>query len=557
MPLLSQGKSKIQELGCGQSFFSEELWLSASVLFLPVVYMTAALALISRLGLGLWVFPTGLLLWGTAVVALHREEGWQRLAATLLLFLAAFALAAFLTSLLLDGGFDSRVYHAKAVWALLDGINPYWKPADWVTLTYPAAHWLLSSSLVLWTQIFGASFAFTLVAAFAAFLCARRFLATLPRLSRVWRNVLAFLLAAHPVVSFCFFTHYSDGVLVSVLLSVFMLMLYFVFDEGSRMEDKRRRLRTAFCLVALLVLLVNIKATGLVFGSVLGVTALAYGVRRAVSRKTLLRLAGLGSAAAILGIVLFGFYPYVTNTVKHHNPFHPATPFDKQANLKAEIIFEKFDPAFVNMSQYEQWWVSLFSKHGNPFWKHEPLPPFSSLSPFSFDYGYGSFFSGVLLLSLTLVFFVRHKGAWIVMIGVVVSMILGGISFAFRHTPQNWWLPILLLVFLLAPDEKQPPFSRAQKAMVFIVVACLLYSSVQSFNMRGIKAIVLSHKIRQAEREGGWFVVPDPNQPDWFLSKFFRYYKSGLSGVRLPLREECPEKAERRKPIYGLMLCKP
>ena len=91
MPLLSQGKSKIQELGCGQSFFSEELWLSASVLFLPVVYMTAALALISRLGLGLWVFPTGLLLWGTAVVALHREEGWQRLAATLLLFLAAFA----------------------------------------------------------------------------------------------------------------------------------------------------------------------------------------------------------------------------------------------------------------------------------------------------------------------------------------------------------------------------------------------------------------------------------------------------------------------------------
>ena len=113
-----QRRLKAQEenaLSQKEGFFSSELLLSASVLFLPVVYMTAALALLSRLGLGLWVFPTGLLLWGTAVATLHREEGWQKLAATLSLFLAAFALAAFLASLTLDGGSDSRAYHARAI----------------------------------------------------------------------------------------------------------------------------------------------------------------------------------------------------------------------------------------------------------------------------------------------------------------------------------------------------------------------------------------------------------------------------------------------------------
>ena len=144
-----------------RSLFSEELLLSASVLFLPVLYMTAALALLSGVGLGRWVFPTGLLLWGIAVVALHGRERWQRLVITLLLLLAAFALAAWVLSFPVDGYYDSRTYHAQAVLELLKGVNPYLQPDHWVTLPYPAAHWLLSASFVLWTQSFEASFAFT------------------------------------------------------------------------------------------------------------------------------------------------------------------------------------------------------------------------------------------------------------------------------------------------------------------------------------------------------------------------------------------------------------
>ena len=162
-----------------------------------------------------------------------------------------------------------------------------------------------------------------------------------------------------------------------------------------------------------------------------------------------------------------------------------------------------------------------------------------------------------MLLCLTLVFFVRHRGAWIVLAGVMASILSTSVSFHFRLSPQNWWLPLLLLVFLLAPDKKQPPLSRAPRAIVFVIVACLFYVSFQSLKFYGSPAIELARVVRQAEQQGGWFVVPSMTTKKRTTTPFFNYYKSGLSGVRLPALSECPEQAEKRRPLYGLMLCRP
>ena len=522
--------------------------------------MTAALAMLSGVGLGRWIFPTGLLLWGVAVVMLHRKDGWQRALVTLLLFLAVFALAAWGLSFALDWGYDSRTYHSEAILSLLERVNPYQYPAHWRTYTYPAAHWLLSSSFILWTQSFTASFAFTLVAVFAAFLCARRFLATMPHLSRRWRNVLAFLLAANPIATLGFSTHLNDGLFASTLLSVFLAMLCFVTDDGA--QSRTTRLRGALYIVALLVLLINIKFTGLVYGGILGLTALAYGIRRGASRKTFLQLVGLGSGATILGVALFGFFPYATNVMQGKNPFHPIIQYDEQGNRTdlfdiGIAIHSEMDREFYEKSHYEKWWIALFSQHGEYFWKPAPLPPFSSLRPLSFLRGFGSFFSGSLFLCLTLVLFVRHRGAWVVMAGVMASVLSTDASFYARLIPQNWWLPILFLVFLLAPDDRKLLLSRGQRAVVFVVVVCLLYISVLRLGNHGKRAVSALHALGQAERQGGWFVVPDTSTMGLDTPLFLNYYKSGLSGVRLPMLSECPAKAEQRLLAYGLMLCKP
>ena len=347
----------------------------------------------------------------------------------------------------------------------------------------------------------------------------------------------------------------SPSLLVSTLLSVFLALLSFVADDKA--QSRTIRIRTALYIVALLVLLINIKFTGIVFGGVLGLTVLAYGIRRGASRKTLLRLAGLGSGAAILGVALFGFFPYATNMMQGKNPFYPAIRYDEQGT-KVDMVAFRVDKEFYDKSSYEKWWISLFSKQGKTWNEPAPLPPFSSFYPFSFLGGFGSNFSGSMLLCLTLVFFVRHRGAWLVLAGVAASIFLFGVGFSFRHAPQNWWLPLLFLVFLLAPDDGKNLLSRAQKVVVFVVVACLFYVSFQSVKHYRGPAIKVARVVRQAEQQGGWFVVPDTSiKKEVHRKHFFDYYKSGLSGVRLPLLSECPDTAEQRKPFYGLVLCRP
>ena len=460
---------------------------------------------------------------------------------TLLLLLAAFALAAWGLSFILDRGHDSRLYHAMAILGLLEGASPYLQPDHWVTFSYPAAHWLLSASLVLWTQSFEASFAFTPIAVVAAFLCARRFFRTLPYLSRRWSNLLATLLAANPITALGFFNQYADGLLASTLLSVFLLMLSFVARDKAQSGQ-----RTALYIVVLLVLLVNIKFTGLVFGGILGLTALAYGVRRGASRKTLLQLAGLGSGAAILGVALFGFYPYATNMMQGKNPFHPALQYDEQGNRTDLFIVNGFmDREFYERSHYEKWWISLFSKTGETWEDPLPLPPFSSLSVRSFQYGFSSFFSGALLLCLTLVFFVRHRGAWVVMVGVMASVLSTDASFEFRLTPQSWWLPLLFLVFLLAPDKKNS-LPRAPLRMARSIVGFLCAISLLRFIVPGQEAVHLKLTVRELANEGGWYATG-----------YFDYYDSGLSGLNLPILKECPHTADHRRLNLDLFACRP
>ena len=447
----------------------DDLLLSATLLFLPIIYILAALSLITNIGLGKWVLPIGLLSWVTVVIALHRDKSWQKIAITLSLFLVAFALIALAASQVLDTGYDSRVYHYAAVQALLDGANPFYQPLEWVTLAYPAAHWLMSSSLVLWTNSIEASYALTAPAMLAAFICSWRFIATLKGIDRTWRMLLAVLLAANPTAIWMLFNHYNDGVFVSTLLSSFMLMLSFLSqgknpkdknskDKNSKQKEKSETRRQYIYITLSLILLINIKFTGLLFGAMLGITALAYGIVESrkikQARKRIIQLLAIGTIAPILAVIFFGFFPYATSTIHEKNPFHSTNKYDKQGNKLGTIFYKMFEPEFYDRSNYEKWWIALFSKSSEEnFFQPEPLPPFSSTRIYSFAYGHGSFFSGAMLLCLTLVFFIRNKGAWIIISGVFASILITEAGHDFRLAPQNWWIPILILVFFFAQDE--------------------------------------------------------------------------------------------------------
>ena len=549
----------------------DDLLLSAALLFLPIIYMLAALNLIANIGLGKWVLPAALLSWVAVVMALHKDKSWQKTVITLLLFLAAFALIALATSQVLDTGYDSRTYHYVAVQALLRGANPFYQPLEWVTYAYPAAHWLLSSSLVLWTNSIEASLALNVPAMLAAFICTWRFIATLKGISRTWHLLLATLLAANPIAIWTLFSHHNDGIFVSTLLSSFMLMLLFISKAKNAKQKEKSETRRYYIYITLsLILLINIKFTGLIFGAILGITALAYAIavndKTKQARKRIIQLITIGTVAPILAVICFGFFPYATSTIHEKNPFHSTNIYDKQGNKRGSIFQSLLEPGFYNKSNYEKWWISLFSKQaqGN-FYKLEPLPPFSDISPASFGHGHGSFFSGAMLLCLTLVFFIRNKSAWIVISGIFASILITEAGFSFRLAPQNWWIPILMLVFFFAQDDKDKKtpkeetkarsktVTRAQKILAILIVACLLLPPIYVFQHHAKVSVLMKSRVYQLRKQGGWYVTKDLSQPIYF----FKYHASELTGVGLPTLRKCPKNAQKQKIHYGLVLCRP
>ena len=188
----------------------------------------------------------------------------------------------------------------------------------------------------------------------------------------------------------------------------------------------------------------------MVYGGVLGVTALLYGWAQKVKWQRILHLAGIGAVAVIFGMIVFGFFPYTTNTIKNKDPFYSAFRIDKQGKKQNQIDHFLSDD-FNKHTRFGKTWISLFSKPSKKNWfRAEPLPPFSSIKrSSSFLYGFGSLFSGALLLCLTLVFFIRDKIAWIILGGILVSIFVIDVAFNFRLTPATlvvtYFFPCLLL----------------------------------------------------------------------------------------------------------------
>ena len=544
----------IDRFGSGiEKVLADKCFFSVIVLSLPIIYMTATLGLLFGIPIGKWVLPVALLLLIIAVFLIHRAEKLPKLLTSLLIFLLLFGLVALFSSQFFDTGFDTRGYHAEAILALLDGANPWHEAQSWVSLAYPAAHWVSSASLIVWTQSFEASFSLTYISAFLALFTCWRFLAALPNLTKFWRITLALLFALNPITIDFFFAGYVDGYLVSVLLSSFMLMLMF-FTE----KDKQQRHNYSIYIVMLLILLVNIKFTGLVYGGVLGITALVYGFANKAKLKSILHLAGLGVTAGVLGTMLFGFFPYVTNTLADNNPFASVYTYSPKYGKKVSVVSNLLEKEFNEKTRYEKAWIALFSQSTKGKWyKPEPLPPFSSIAPRGFFFSFGAIFSGALLLCLTLVFFIRDKFAWIILGGILCSIFATEVAFDFRLTPQYWWLPIFLLAFFCARERKKESKSiESPQIMAICIFICIFWVAIYKGKTELNKQFWYTHAIENILQQEGWYITPDKTLTKTQYIKFFNYYLSGLTNVKLPMLEFCPPDARLKRVFPGLVFCR-
>jgi len=458
--------------------------------WLTVIYSLSLVSL--ALGQGIWdhtatIALLAIPLW---IVLVHeRDEGgswWVNINAVLLA-VAIIATGFLFSREYVDQAWDSTAYHQEAILQMVDGWSefpdklpesiPYRNNID----TYPKAPWIISASIysataslegakLLHVVLFACAFLFL----FGALLQAPRVSSprvSSPGVSFVWALLIAAAAALNPVVIYQSLSFYVDGQLSSLftaLLGLGLLML-----TGVRRHH-------LLLLAALIILMINTKQTGVVYAGILtlALLVLMYIHRREWFHRTLIA-AVIGG---LLGVGVFGYSPYVTNTINHGNPVYPILG-------RGDVDFETGHrpPDFNEMNGVNRLLRSTFSEPTVS--KDAPsvlrIPFTMTQNKFISRFwgadlrmgGWGVLFSGALtlsLLGLLLLYFVPGKPR------IVGLVLLGAVTLSGLVNPEAWWarfapqwyLVALIPAALLLFGTKLPV-----RAFGLVIVLVLLVNS--------------------------------------------------------------------------------
>jgi hypothetical protein len=390
---------------------------------------------------------------------------------------------------LYDFSGDGQWYHLPGTLALAQGWNPFHTPelAGWnhgfeqgistaavYVQHYAKGAWIASAAAYKATGLLEATKVFNLLYMLAVFLLAASFLIRLG-LSRIWAHALALTAAVNPVTLYQVPSFFVDGQLASLCALVVVLSLdYF----------HRPRPQPLILLAASLVLLGNVKFTGLVYAICLGgglaVVAWLSGERRACRRYTV-----TGVAAVLVAVVLIGYQPYVTNLQTHGNPFYPVAGRGATANEATKRQFEIWaPPEFMAMGRVEKLTRSLLARSSDaesmPRWKlpftidKQELYIFFNAEP---RYGgFGPLFGFVLVLTLIAFPLARARmpqklwgmGAGLATV-VVLAALVNPEAWWARLSPQLWLVPVILATVLALGASGWP--KRFAALLVFLLLS--------------------------------------------------------------------------------------
>ena len=465
----------------------------------------APAALLAALAVGYWL---------AVREGLTKETRWQPLALVLGLLALALALSAFYYDLSWDG----QNYHQAAIFAIAHDWNPLADPlhtfASSVKLFvrhYPKGPWYLAAA------IFDTTGRVELGKCIDWLALAAMFLAVLAAgldggLRRSRAIGIAALVAINPVVMSEVTTYMVDGIMISFL----------VVAAAAVISGLRRPGRAVVVAgVAASIVTINAKFTGLVFLCFVLAAAGLWCLCR--QRSRLLPLAGLAVAAILLGVGVWGYNPYVTNTLNMHQPFYPVLGSAKYPSLtdqgKEGIELYETPKNMMGRSWLVRFGYASFGRPGNqPYQvgKEATLMwPFTAGLDDLYAYkyhetrvaGFGPFFSGGLLLALALggwVLIPRSPLRWVLLLfsGAIVASLLISVHLWWpRYGPQLWLLPMVHILVAFAAERSRGQVRAAWALLALLMANAAIVAAVR-LHWETTASLALHGQLR-AMRESG------------------------------------------------------
>lgn len=441
------------------------LW-NISFILIGLIFFDYFLVLISFLTsikLLPFVFPASLLvsiitsIYLGSKVGLTNNQKLRAVIISVLIILFSLAFSAFY----FDLSWDGQWYHQAAIYELQSGWNPIFEPLrkfnghnDLSIVHFPKNTWYYAASIYSTFGNFEAGKSLNILVLAATILIVYATSIEFG-LSKQKSLGLTILLALNPVIWSEVTTYLVDGSLF-LYLTIYIVTLFSSYKNTNN--------TVLFIGFMAIVCLINIKFTGLVFFCFLAVFAFIYIL--IWKREFILKFIVSHIITLIFAVFVFGFNPYITNTLERGHPLYPIMGTEKfpsvfeQTGRDDNDIYET-PKNMQGKGIITRFFYAHFGRPGNAPYNNVQnavlMYPFTSkMSEWSaYHYhetrvsGFGPLFSGILILSVILFIWVLidiKKSRWILIFSwlAIISTLLISKHFWWpRFAPHIWFIPIL------------------------------------------------------------------------------------------------------------------
>jgi len=297
--------------------------------------------------------------------------------------------------------------------------------------------------------------------------------------------ITSVIIILNPVCICQWFTNFVD---LHIYFSFALLVLTLIKIEFYKISTKT----DLFMAVCSSLILAMTKLTGCAY---LFIISFIYFIYLILLKRNIKRYIKIILMVAVL-IAVTGVNPFYTNLADYGHSFYPL--FGKN---KINIMDENLPLDFKNKSNAERFIRSNFSdsvqSQGNvssyiypveikiPFTIHIKSPAYSFYYPDIRVGGFGYLWSGILLLSLIYLPFIRFRNKneknifWLVITMILISTFLNAHSWWTRLVPQFWLFPIFIMFFGLLQDNYKNKKSKISKlSLLYIVLLSFIFNSL-------------------------------------------------------------------------------
>jgi hypothetical protein len=449
-------------------------------------YIIVVAGLLLGFAPGAWIWPVAVL---AAAALAWRMQGWR----SVIIFLALLALFTAISYVFEDETVDGTWYHQPCILRIINGWNPFTTRLDYPCLDIDDAlvwnqHYCKGLEMIQTAPVAFFRFSETAKIINWLFLTAVACLVydtlrvSFPRLSALQRFILTALFTGNPVCLTQAFCTYNDFMLYCGLVVMGCCLLRLTAREQNGWL-------TWSILAAITIIMVNVKFTHAFYCALMWAVILAVFAWRK-SWPTVRRAFAVVALSGLLGIFLFGWNPYVTNTVYYGSPAYPLYPEKIQ-------IMEKYTmPLYRGHNRFVNFWMSHLSpvepdcqKKAEAWSMLRKRPSFRWLTAVNHDTyvaAYGPLYVWMLLVAFGLMLYVRQsKVYWVTFLLVFAAAFIFEQSWWTRYVPFTWALP---LIALLASTSCEKSRTRVVRAMQAFIIFCGLVSSTFALKVSATRA---------------------------------------------------------------------